>query len=100
MSGTGRDWKKGSRILLISTIVCMAVVVLSLVNILALDLLFSEFIGNYFQTHMPILWWFSYADFAPKFKAELFDPDHWAQVLKQSGAKCELCTKLITGKIY
>ena len=30
-----------------------------------------------------------YADFAPMFKAELFDPDHWADVFKKAGAKCE-----------
>lgn len=30
-----------------------------------------------------------YADFAPMFKAELFDPDHWASVFKAAGAKCK-----------
>src|SRR4051794_10730275 len=30
---------------------------------------------------------FSYEQFAPMFKAELFDPDEWAAVIKQSGAK-------------
>ncbi|HEX2976699.1 MAG TPA: alpha-L-fucosidase [Bacteroidales bacterium] len=30
---------------------------------------------------------FKYQDFAPMFKAELFDPDKWAQVFKESGAK-------------
>jgi alpha-L-fucosidase len=30
---------------------------------------------------------FPYQDFAPNFRAELFDPDHWADVLAQSGAK-------------
>ncbi len=30
---------------------------------------------------------FPYQDFAPMFRAELFDPDHWADVLAQSGAK-------------
>lgn len=33
---------------------------------------------------------FRYADFAPMFKAEMFDPDHWASVFKSSGAKCEI----------
>ena len=28
-----------------------------------------------------------YQDFAPQFKAELFDPDHWADVFARSGAK-------------
>ena len=31
-----------------------------------------------------------YPDFAPMFKAELFDPDHWADVFKRAGAKCAL----------
>ena len=30
---------------------------------------------------------FTYADFVPKFKAELFNPDQWADVFKNSGAK-------------
>ena len=30
---------------------------------------------------------FSYQDFAPLFKAELFDPDHWANIFERSGAK-------------
>ena len=30
---------------------------------------------------------FEYKDFAPKFKAELFDPDQWADVFVRSGAK-------------
>jgi alpha-L-fucosidase len=30
---------------------------------------------------------FPYFDFAPMFKAELFDPDHWADVFVRSGAK-------------
>ena len=30
---------------------------------------------------------FTYPDFAPKFKAELFDPDEWADILASSGAK-------------
>ena len=30
---------------------------------------------------------FPYQDFAPLFKAELFDPDHWADVFARSGAK-------------
>ena len=28
-----------------------------------------------------------YTDFASKFRAELFDPNHWAEVFKESGAK-------------
>ena len=30
---------------------------------------------------------FPYADFAPMFRAELFDPTHWADVFERSGAK-------------
>ena len=30
---------------------------------------------------------FPYQNFAPQFKAELFDPDHWAEVFARSGAK-------------
>ena len=30
---------------------------------------------------------FSYMDFAPQFHAELFDPDQWAQIFKDSGAR-------------
>ncbi len=35
---------------------------------------------------------FPYASFAPMFKAELFDPDHWADVFRQSGAKYVVLT--------
>ncbi len=35
---------------------------------------------------------FSYADFIPKFKCELFDPDQWANVFKHSGAKYVVLT--------
>jgi alpha-L-fucosidase len=30
---------------------------------------------------------YPYQDFAPQFRAELFDPDHWADVFARSGAK-------------
>lgn len=30
---------------------------------------------------------FDYRDFAPQFKAELFDPDHWADIFRRSGAR-------------
>jgi alpha-L-fucosidase len=30
---------------------------------------------------------FPYQDFAPQFKAELYDPDHWADIFARSGAK-------------
>jgi len=35
---------------------------------------------------------FSYQDFATKFHAELFDPDHWADVLQRSGARYVVLT--------
>ena len=35
---------------------------------------------NYLKT-------FTYPDFAPQFQAELFDPNEWAQLINQSGAK-------------
>ena len=31
-----------------------------------------------------------YPEFAPMFKAELWDPDKWADLFKEAGAKCEL----------
>ena len=31
---------------------------------------------------------FEYADFAPMFKAELFDPKAWAELFQKAGAKC------------
>ena len=30
---------------------------------------------------------FEYPDFAPMFKAELFDPNAWAELFKNAGAK-------------
>ena len=30
---------------------------------------------------------FTYTDFGPLFKAELFDPDEWAELFQASGAK-------------
>ena len=33
-----------------------------------------------------------YQNFAPQFRAELFDPDHWAEVFKHSGAKYVVLT--------
>ncbi len=35
---------------------------------------------------------FPYQNFAPRFKAELFDPDHWAEVFARSGAKYVVLT--------
>ncbi len=33
---------------------------------------------------------FEYADFASMFKAEFYDPDYWANIIKSSGAKLVL----------
>jgi alpha-L-fucosidase len=30
---------------------------------------------------------FTYADFAPMFQAEFYDPDEWADIFQASGAK-------------
>jgi len=30
---------------------------------------------------------FTYADFAPQFKAEFFNPDKWVDIFKAAGAK-------------
>lgn len=35
---------------------------------------------------------YAYANFAPQFRAELFDPDHWADVFQRSGAKYVVLT--------
>ena len=35
---------------------------------------------------------FQYPGFAPMFKAELYDPDRWADVFLRSGAKYVVCT--------
>ena len=35
---------------------------------------------------------YDYAAFAPQFRAELFDPDHWAEVFRRSGAKYVVLT--------
>jgi len=35
---------------------------------------------------------YAYQNFAPQFKAELFDPDHWADVFQRSGAKYVVLT--------
>jgi alpha-L-fucosidase len=35
---------------------------------------------------------FQYPDFAPMFRAEAFDPDHWAEVFARSGAKYVVLT--------
>ena len=39
----------------------------------------------YAEKNFPPTW--RYTDFAPDFKAEMFDPKHWAKVFQESGAK-------------
>ena len=57
----------------------------------------SEWFWNQWQGHKLKPWvdfmnknyppGFQYADFAPMFKAELFDPDEWAKLFSDAGAK-------------
>jgi alpha-L-fucosidase len=35
---------------------------------------------------------FKYQDFAPRFNAQMFDPDHWADIFERSGAKYVVLT--------
>ena len=37
---------------------------------------------------LAINFFIRYADFAPMFKAEMFDPDQWASIFKKAGAQC------------
>ena len=57
---------------------------------------YSEWYWNHLQDKNKATWKFhvekygenfKYQDFAPMFKAELFDPDQWADTFKRSGAK-------------
>ncbi|HLP72263.1 MAG TPA: alpha-L-fucosidase [Bacteroidales bacterium] len=49
----------------------------------------KNFTRYHFKTYGPN---FRYQDFAPMFKAELFDPDQWAQLFRESGAKYVVLT--------
>ena len=40
---------------------------------------------NFMKKNYPPGW--TYADFAPQFTAEFYDPNEWAQIFKASGAK-------------
>ena len=44
----------------------------------------QEFV-DFMKKNYPPDW--TYADFAPQFNAEFYDPDHWADVFEASGAK-------------
>ncbi len=57
---------------------------------------YSEWYWNHMQNKDGETWKFhektygakfQYQDFAPMFKAELYDPDHWADIFARSGAK-------------
>lgn len=59
---------------------------------------YAEWYWNHIHDRAPTnVWWqfhrtnygenFEYQDFAPKFRAELFDADHWADIFFRSGAK-------------
>jgi alpha-L-fucosidase len=59
---------------------------------------YAEWYWNNMSDKKPgNVWWqfhtnnygadFPYQDFAPKFRAELFNPDHWADIFARSGAK-------------
>ena len=45
----------------------------------------DKYIVNYVKNNFPPD--HTYADFAKQFTAELYDPDHWADVIQASGAK-------------
>ncbi len=62
---------------------------------------YSEWYWNHMQNKDGSTWKFhvekygekfQYQDFAPMFKAELYDPNHWADVFKRSGAKYVVLT--------
>ena len=40
---------------------------------------------------------FTYPDFQPEFKAELFDPEEWVDLFERAGAKCVLLLMGVTG---
>jgi alpha-L-fucosidase len=49
----------------------------------------KEFIDFHNKTYGPN---FKYQDFAPKFTCELFNPDQWAKIFKEAGAKYVVLT--------
>jgi alpha-L-fucosidase len=62
---------------------------------------YSEWYWNHMQDEEGETWKFhlrtygekvKYQDFAPQFKAELFDPDQWADIFARSGAKYVVLT--------
>ncbi len=56
------------------------------IRLLTGNKLFTDFHNKYFGEN------FSYADFAPMFKAEYFNPDAWAELFKDAGAKYVVLT--------
>lgn len=49
-----------------------------------------ESVKEYMKQNYPPNW--HYTDFAPQFTAEFFDPTHWADIFKKSGAKYVILT--------
>lgn len=51
-------------------------------------------IQNLFQAHHNLVWGeqFKYQDFASLWKAEFFDPEQWARIIKNSGARYVVLT--------
>lgn len=49
--------------------------------VIAKNPIYEEFMKKKFPAN------FTYSDFAPKFTAEFFEPQKWAKLFKQSGAK-------------
>ena len=47
----------------------------------------SADIVQFMKDNYPPGW--TYADFAPQFTAEFYDPDQWARIIQASGAKWE-----------
>ncbi|XP_039251545.2 alpha-L-fucosidase-like [Styela clava] len=50
----------------------------------------NQKVVNYMNANYPPE--FTYADFAKDFTAELYDPDHWADLIQESGAKYVVLT--------
>lgn len=55
---------------------------------------YSDEVNNLFREHHNKIWGpdFKYQDFAPKWKAEHFNPQQWAKIIKNSGAKYVILT--------
>ena len=47
------------------------------------------FCSEFFFSMLTFFCHIRYQDFAPLFKAEYFDPQHWADLFEKAGAKCK-----------